>query len=173
MPLTGAIPEGPSFFCPHCGALYAVTYSRLSDSDSNAARCVVCGQIMDKWDWPRRYLPSSSFIDLKITDLATLRRGSSGRMLEPFACTVLGLTPTPSAIFRAPIVQPALSERRGSVLQVRTGAEAGQASYLHPWLSAGGPGHVPGSSRAQTRRRHSSSGRAPCRLASWCRCPAS
>jgi hypothetical protein len=21
MPLTGAIPEGPSFFCPHCGAL--------------------------------------------------------------------------------------------------------------------------------------------------------
>ena len=29
MPLTGAIPEGPSFFCPHCGALYAVTYSRL------------------------------------------------------------------------------------------------------------------------------------------------
>ena len=43
MPLTGAIPEGRSFFCPHCGALYAVTYSRLSDSDSNVARCVVCG----------------------------------------------------------------------------------------------------------------------------------
>ena len=50
MPLTGGIPEGPSFFCPHCGALYAVTYSRLSSSDSNVARCVVCGQIMDKWD---------------------------------------------------------------------------------------------------------------------------
>ena len=50
MPLTGAIPEGRSFFCPHCGALYAVTYSRLSTSDSNIARCVVCGQIMDKWD---------------------------------------------------------------------------------------------------------------------------
>ena len=50
MPLTGAIPEGPSFFCPHCGALYAVTYSRLSSSDSNVARCVVCGQIMDKWE---------------------------------------------------------------------------------------------------------------------------
>ena len=44
MPLTGAIPEGPSFFCPHCGALYAVTYARLSNSDSNVARCVVCGQ---------------------------------------------------------------------------------------------------------------------------------
>jgi predicted Zn finger-like uncharacterized protein len=50
MPLTGAIPEGPSFFCPHCGALYAVTYSRLSSSDSNVAKCVVCGQIMDRWD---------------------------------------------------------------------------------------------------------------------------
>ena len=50
MPLTGAIPEGRSFFCPHCGALYAVTYSRLSSSDSNIARRVVCGQIMDKWD---------------------------------------------------------------------------------------------------------------------------
>ena len=50
MPLTGAIPEGPSFFCPHCGALYTVTYSRLSSSDSDVARCVVCGQIMDKWD---------------------------------------------------------------------------------------------------------------------------
>ena len=50
MPLTGAIPEGASFFCPHCGALYAVTYSRLSSSDSNVARCVVCGQIMDEWD---------------------------------------------------------------------------------------------------------------------------
>ena len=51
MPLTGAIPEGRSFFCPHCGALYAVTYSRLSNSDSNVAKCVVCGQIMDKWDF--------------------------------------------------------------------------------------------------------------------------
>jgi hypothetical protein len=50
MPLTGAIPEGPSFFCPHCGALYAVTYSRLFSSESNVAKCVVCGQIMDKWD---------------------------------------------------------------------------------------------------------------------------
>jgi hypothetical protein len=23
MPLTGPIPEGETFFCPHCGALYA------------------------------------------------------------------------------------------------------------------------------------------------------
>jgi hypothetical protein len=50
MPLTGAISEGRSFFCPHCGALYAMTYLRLSNRDSNVAKCVVCGQIMDRWD---------------------------------------------------------------------------------------------------------------------------
>jgi transcription elongation factor Elf1 len=50
MPLTGAITEGRSFFCPHCGALYTVTYLRLSNNDSSVAKCVVCGQIMDKWD---------------------------------------------------------------------------------------------------------------------------
>jgi predicted Zn finger-like uncharacterized protein len=49
MPLTGPIPEGRSFFCPHCGALYAVTYSRPSGNDNDAAKCVVCGQIMDTW----------------------------------------------------------------------------------------------------------------------------
>jgi transcription elongation factor Elf1 len=51
MPLTGPIPEGRSFFCPRCGALYAVTHSRQWKSvdigdDDNAAKCVVCGQIM-------------------------------------------------------------------------------------------------------------------------------
>ena len=45
MPLTGPIPEGRTFFCPHCGSLYSVTYSRLSKSDSNIAKCVVCLQI--------------------------------------------------------------------------------------------------------------------------------
>jgi hypothetical protein len=35
MPLTGPIPEGGTFFCPHCGALYSVTYSWLSKSDNN------------------------------------------------------------------------------------------------------------------------------------------
>jgi transcription elongation factor Elf1 len=50
MPLTGPIPEGGTFFCPHCGALYSVTHSRLSKSDSNTAKCVVCLQIMDKCD---------------------------------------------------------------------------------------------------------------------------
>src|ERR1700720_4961972 len=51
MPLTGPIPEGEPFFFPHCGALYSVTYSRLSKSDSNnIAKCVVCLQTMDKRD---------------------------------------------------------------------------------------------------------------------------
>ena len=50
MPLTGPIPEGGTFFCPHCGALYSVTYSWLSKSDSNIAKCVVCLQTMDKRD---------------------------------------------------------------------------------------------------------------------------
>jgi transcription elongation factor Elf1 len=49
MPLTGPIPEGRSFFCPHCGALYSVTHSRPSKTnDSNRIECVVCGQAMDR-----------------------------------------------------------------------------------------------------------------------------
>jgi hypothetical protein len=50
MPLLGPIHEGVTFFCPHCGALYSVTYSRPSKSDGNVAKCLVCRQIMDKWD---------------------------------------------------------------------------------------------------------------------------
>ena len=50
MPLAGPILEGGAFFCPHCGALYSVTHSRLSKRDSNIVKCVVCLQIMDKWD---------------------------------------------------------------------------------------------------------------------------
>ena len=50
MPLKGSIPKAGTFFCPHCGALYSVTHSRLSESDSNIAKCLVCLQIMDKWD---------------------------------------------------------------------------------------------------------------------------
>jgi hypothetical protein len=47
MPLTGPPPEGRTFFCPHCGALYCVTASQPSRSESNIAKCVVCLQIMD------------------------------------------------------------------------------------------------------------------------------
>jgi hypothetical protein len=34
MPLTGEITPGSSFFCPHCGALYAVTFSQRRETDS-------------------------------------------------------------------------------------------------------------------------------------------
>src|SRR6266851_224489 len=50
MPLTGPIPEGETFFCPHCGALYSVTYSRPSKGHVTIAKCVVCRQTMDKRD---------------------------------------------------------------------------------------------------------------------------
>jgi hypothetical protein len=50
MPLTGPIPEGRSFFCPHCGALYALTYLRHSKSDNNSAKCAVCGHVMAEWN---------------------------------------------------------------------------------------------------------------------------
>ena len=56
MPLTGAIPEGRTFFCPNCGALYSVTQSLLSKTGSNIpiltnfSKCVVCLQTMDTWD---------------------------------------------------------------------------------------------------------------------------
>ena len=50
MPLTGPRPEGRTFFCPHCGALYSVTQSRLSKSERSTAKCVVCLHIMDNGD---------------------------------------------------------------------------------------------------------------------------
>jgi predicted Zn finger-like uncharacterized protein len=54
MPLTGPVPQGGTFFCPHCGAMYSVTHSRLpkrdSNRDSNIAKCVVCKQTMDERD---------------------------------------------------------------------------------------------------------------------------
>jgi predicted Zn finger-like uncharacterized protein len=52
MPLTGPPPEGRTFFCPHCGALYAVTHSKVSTSES-IAKCVVCMQIMHSGDSPK------------------------------------------------------------------------------------------------------------------------
>jgi predicted Zn finger-like uncharacterized protein len=53
MPLTGPLPEGRTFFCPHCGALYSVTHSQLSKSESYIAKCVVCLQIMDNGESPK------------------------------------------------------------------------------------------------------------------------
>ena len=49
MPLLGPVPEGGTFFCPHCGALYSVTRSRPpAKRDSNIAQCVVCRQTSDE-----------------------------------------------------------------------------------------------------------------------------
>jgi len=48
MPLTRPILDGGTFFCPHCGALYSVTHSPLSESESNIGKCVVCLQVMDR-----------------------------------------------------------------------------------------------------------------------------
>ena len=50
MPLIGPIPEGGHFFCPQCGALYSVTYSRLPRSHRDIAKCVVCLYAMEEWD---------------------------------------------------------------------------------------------------------------------------
>ena len=50
MPQTGPILKGKTFFCPHCGVLYSVTRARLSNRESNVAKCVVCLQTMDTWD---------------------------------------------------------------------------------------------------------------------------
>jgi hypothetical protein len=54
VPLSGPIPEGTTFFCPHCGALYSITLSRPPKIDSNIpnshiAKCVVGKHIMDEW----------------------------------------------------------------------------------------------------------------------------
>jgi transcription elongation factor Elf1 len=65
MPLTGEIAPGSSFFCPHCGALYAVTFSRRRETDSGTAKCVVCERTMTEWKSTRFQL-TSSFIDLKM-----------------------------------------------------------------------------------------------------------
>ena len=51
MPLSEPIPEGGTFFCPHCRALYSVRRPRPSPKrDSNIAQCVVCRQTMDQRD---------------------------------------------------------------------------------------------------------------------------
>ena len=76
MPLTGPPPEGDTFFCPHCGALYSVTQSRLSKSDSNIAKNGVASNhfvaLHGRWQRAfrrlaaahgRRYRSAQSFID--------------------------------------------------------------------------------------------------------------
>jgi transcription elongation factor Elf1 len=50
VPLLGPVPEGGNFFCPHCGAMYSVTFSRRPKTDRNIANCVVCGLTMGERD---------------------------------------------------------------------------------------------------------------------------
>jgi transcription elongation factor Elf1 len=50
MPLIGPVPQGGTFFCPHCGALYSVTHARRPKSDNKIAKCLVCAQTMDERD---------------------------------------------------------------------------------------------------------------------------
>ena len=49
MPQMGPIPQGKSFFCPHCGALYAVTDARHRKI-AEIEKCVVCGLVMAEGD---------------------------------------------------------------------------------------------------------------------------
>jgi hypothetical protein len=67
VPLSEPIPEGGTFFCPQCGALYSVRRPRPSPKrDSNIAQCVVCRQTMDQAGFNRVFRSTSSFIDLKM-----------------------------------------------------------------------------------------------------------
>jgi hypothetical protein len=38
------------FACPHCGAVYEVTYTRMAASDHDWAICVKCRKVMKEWD---------------------------------------------------------------------------------------------------------------------------
>ena len=65
MPLTGPVPKGGTFFCPHCGAMYSVTHSRLPKRDSNIAKSWSASK---RWTSGTTFLSTSSFIGLKIPD---------------------------------------------------------------------------------------------------------
>jgi len=39
-----------TFKCPHCGALYEITYDKGAGRDKDAADCQVCGKQMDSTD---------------------------------------------------------------------------------------------------------------------------
>jgi transcription elongation factor Elf1 len=48
MPLTGPVSQGKKFFCPACGALYAVTYKPGASKETTVAKCVVCLKVMSE-----------------------------------------------------------------------------------------------------------------------------
>src|SRR5258708_7723755 len=79
MPLTGPIPEGRTFFCPHCGALYSVTDTRRPKSDTENVLSV--GKL-----WTRETQPSFQFTSLFIgltmpnqSSAPVIRNSDSGR----------------------------------------------------------------------------------------------
>jgi hypothetical protein len=39
---------GGKFFCPHCGAIYEVTLSPGTGSESNITKCVICLRVMNE-----------------------------------------------------------------------------------------------------------------------------
>jgi predicted Zn finger-like uncharacterized protein len=42
--------EDADFFCPHCGALYAVSYTKLPMADSGSDYCESCKRRMIQWN---------------------------------------------------------------------------------------------------------------------------
>jgi transcription elongation factor Elf1 len=38
------------FTCPHCGAVYELTYTRLVATDHDRAICAKCRQVMKEWN---------------------------------------------------------------------------------------------------------------------------
>ena len=42
-----------TFKCPHCGALYEITYEKIASDDKHSADCQVCGKQMDSTNGSR------------------------------------------------------------------------------------------------------------------------
>ena len=65
MPLLGPVPEGGTFFCPHCGAMYSVTLSRLPRQIAISQIALSAGK---QWTSgiQARFRSTSSFIGLKM-----------------------------------------------------------------------------------------------------------
>jgi ribosomal protein L37AE/L43A len=38
------------FTCPHCGAVYELTFTRVAATDSNRAICAKCRKVMKEWN---------------------------------------------------------------------------------------------------------------------------
>lgn len=65
MPLLGPVPEGGTFFCPHCGALYSVTRSRPPRETAISHNAWSADKPWTSGIQPR-FRSTSSFIGLKM-----------------------------------------------------------------------------------------------------------